>query len=61
MELNQTRNQMICDRMEQQHREPVEETLRLEELHRVFEKIYNLPQNQHDKQPGASGNAQEIN
>ena len=45
MTLNQRRNRMLWDRMEEQDGEAEEETERRNELYRVIEKIRNLPQN----------------
>ena len=49
---------MFWDRMEEQDREPEEETERRNELHRVIEKIRKMPQKQ-EKQPETSGDIQE--
>ena len=56
--LNQRRNRMLWDRMEEQDREP-EETERKNELHRVVEKIRKLPQKQQEKKPKTNGGIQE--
>ena len=53
--LKQKQNRMIWDSREEQNREPEEGTLRREELHRVVEKIRNLPQKQQGDQPETSG------
>ena len=58
MTLNQRRNRLLWDRMEEQDRETEEEIERRNELHRVFEKIRQWPQNQ-EKQPKTSREIQE--
>ena len=59
MTLNQRRNRMLSDRMEEQDREPEEEeTEQRNEQHRVIEKIRKMPQKQ-KKQPETSGDIHE--
>ena len=58
MTLNQRRNKMLWDRMEQQDEEAEEETERRNELYRVIEKIRNLPQKQ-EKQLETGSETQE--
>ena len=58
MTLNQRRNRMLWDRMEEQDRETEEKTERRNELHRVIEKIRNMPQ-KHEKQLETSSEIQE--
>ena len=45
MNLNQRRNRMLWDRMEEQDKEPEDHTTKREELYRVIEKIRNMPKN----------------
>ena len=49
MTLNQRRNRMLWDRMEEQDRETEKETKRRNELHRVIEKIRKTPQKQENQ------------
>ena len=58
MVLNQRRNRMLWDRMEEQDRETEEETKRRSELHRVIEKNRKMPQKQ-EKQLETGGDIQE--
>ena len=58
MTLNQRRNRMLWDRMEEQDSETEEETERRNELHQVIEKIRNLPQKQ-EKQLETSSEMQD--
>ena len=58
MTLNQRRNRMLWDRMEEQDRETEKETERRNELHRVIEKIRKMPQKQ-EKQLETSREIQE--
>ena len=59
MTLNQRRNRMLWDRMEEQDREPEKETERRNELHQVLEEIRKMPQKQQEKQPETSGGIQK--
>ena len=45
MSLNQRRNTMLCNRMEEQDKEPEDNTTKREELYRGIEKIRNMPTN----------------
>ena len=58
MTLNQRRNRMLWNRMEEQDEEAREENERRNELYRVIEKIRNLPQKQ-EKQLETSSETQE--
>ena len=58
MTLNQRRNRMLWDSMEEQDGETEEETERRNELYRVFEKTPNLPQKR-EKHLGTSSKTQE--
>ena len=58
MTLNQRRNRMLWNRLEEQDEEAREETERKNELYRVIEKIRNLPQKQ-EKQLETSSETQE--
>ena len=44
--LNQRRNRLLWDCMEEQDEEPEEDTTRRQELNRVIEKIRSMPQKQ---------------
>ena len=60
MTLNQRRNRLLWDCIEEQNRGPEEEeTERRNELHRVIEKIRKMPHKQQEKQPKTSGSIQE--
>ena len=45
MNLNQRRNKIIWKRMEEQEKEPEDDTTKREELYRVIKKIRNMPKN----------------
>ena len=60
MNLNQRRNRMLWDRMEEQDKEPEDHTTKREELYRVIEKIRNMPKNQDEGQPKARDNTTEV-
>ena len=59
MTLNQRRNRMLWDRMEEQDRGPENEAGRKNELHRVIKKTRNLPQKQQEEQQGTTDGIQE--
>ena len=50
MNLNQRRNKMLLKRMEEQEKEPEDDTTKREELYRVIEKIKNMPKKQDEVQ-----------
>ena len=50
MNLNRRRNKMLWKRMEEQEKEPEDETTKREERYRVIEKIRNMPKNQDEGQ-----------
>ena len=56
MNLNQRRNRTLWDRMEEQDKEPDDDTTKREELYRVIEKIRNMPKTQNGGQTGSSDN-----
>ena len=50
MNLNQRRNKTLWKRMEEQEKEPEDETTKRKELYRVIEKIRNMPKKQDEGQ-----------
>ena len=60
MNSNQRRNRMLWNRMEEQDKEPEDNTTKREELFRVIEKIRNMPKNQDEGQPETRDNTTEV-
>ena len=60
MNINQRRNRLLWNRLEEQDKEPEENTTRREELNRMIEKIRNESQKQKGEQPGTSDVTQEA-
>ena len=59
MNLNQRRNKMLWKRMEEQDKEPEDDTTKVEELYRFIEKIRNMPKKQNEGQKETSDNITE--
>ena len=51
---------MLWNRMEEQDKEPEDNTTKREELYRVIEKIRSMPNNRDEGQPGTRDNTSKV-